>query len=774
MRHVNSRGKLTCGGVGALMAMSLSTHITVADADVLISTNWQNNKGTLKANQLGLNIWAGMDPNIASNQNFKNGVSYIGPKIIRYHAGEQISPGSGRSWVDNNGNWVSTRIHSVLDNTNIGGERLVTITKWPAWMDSNNDGKLDSDKFANYADWCKQLVTICNGSGRYVKYWEPFNEIDGDYSGDPSTLATIFKQVRNKMREADSSIKVGALAAANPWGDSYKDGFLNGVGSEIDFFSYHHYGSGSTGTGINDLYNSTEGLASRASGIRNKLVSRGLNIPLFLDEHNMFDTWDKDTAGLMRSSGSAVWDALFLKYLVEGSDADGLFTWNDADYTYGKLDPSNNAYSARWSAHFMKLAKDHLIGDFVDVSTSDGNVRGFAVRNGTKFTLMFINRSGVSQLVDTSFANNWAPSSTGYTEHRVSANESGGYQSSSRTWSGAPQNISMPAHSVYVLVFTGNSIGGGQRPYGGSARNLPGRIQAEDYDHGGKFVAYFDDSYGNAGNVYRTDHVDIYGTADTGGGYKIGNTQGREYWRYTVNVPAGTYNIKLRAASHWGTGNGAITLKLSGSTLGSVGVPQTWNSDSFTDVNLNNVTVSSSSGGNGRTLEIYANWGGFDINWIEFASAGGPGPNLISNPSFDAENYDTQTPSGWSEWSDLGGVNASYTEGWGGTSSGARHGTHWMNSAYRVYTYQTKTGLTNGLYTARCKAKSGGGQTTAQFEVKDYGSSTRSVQIPVNSNYQTLEIKDINVTNGQATIGFWSVANAGNWAYFDDVEFFKQ
>jgi hypothetical protein len=160
-------------------------------------------------------------------------------------------------------------------------------------------------------------------------------------------------------------------------------------------------------------------------------------------------------------------------------------------------------------------------------------------------------------------------------------------------------------------------------------------------------------------------------------------------------------------------------------------------------------------------------------------STTGPGPNLVSNPSFDAEAFDTQTPSGWSEaqydanWASVA-ANASYTESYGGSASGVRHGTHWSSSAYRAYTYQVKTGLTNGLYTLRAKAKRGGTVSACYLEAKDFGGSNRIANLPVSSTYQTVEIKDINVTNGQATIGFWSDAAGGAWAYFDDVEFFKQ
>jgi hypothetical protein len=157
---------------------------------------------------------------------------------------------------------------------------------------------------------------------------------------------------------------------------------------------------------------------------------------------------------------------------------------------------------------------------------------------------------------------------------------------------------------------------------------------------------------------------------------------------------------------------------------------------------------------------------------VQFSTAVASGTNLVSNPSFDAENFDTQTPSGWSEAGN--NINASFTESYGGSKSGARHGTHWSTGSYTAYTYQVKTGLQNGLYTLRAWAKSGGGQNTCYLEAKDFGGTARTANLPVSSTYQLVEIKDINVTNGQCTLGFWSVANGGQWAYFDDVEFFRQ
>ena len=150
------------------------------------------------------------------------------------------------------------------------------------------------------------------------------------------------------------------------------------------------------------------------------------------------------------------------------------------------------------------------------------------------------------------------------------------------------------------------------------------------------------------------------------------------------------------------------------------------------------------------------------------------GVNLLTNSSFDDEAFDTQTPSGWSEWSGVGGVGSGYTESNGGSNSGTRHGTHYNTGAYNMYTFQTKTGLYTGLYTLRAYVRRSGSQVACRLEAKDFGGTTKSAPIPVSSTYQLVEIKDINVTNEQCTVGIWSDGAANDFVFFDDVTLVKQ
>lgn len=152
--------------------------------------------------------------------------------------------------------------------------------------------------------------------------------------------------------------------------------------------------------------------------------------------------------------------------------------------------------------------------------------------------------------------------------------------------------------------------------------------------------------------------------------------------------------------------------------------------------------------------------------------------NPVINPGFETDGA-TQTPTGWSTSSWSGSAAADYTETNGGAKSGTYHLTHYngQSGSWNVYTYQNFTGLANGTYTLSAWAlKSGNGFTASQMEAKNFGSNTVAVNIPTSSTYQKVTIPNINVTNGQCTIGFWTqVDNGSNYPYvfMDDVSFTK-
>ncbi|HEY8895829.1 MAG TPA: glycosyl hydrolase 53 family protein, partial [Niastella sp.] len=145
------------------------------------------------------------------------------------------------------------------------------------------------------------------------------------------------------------------------------------------------------------------------------------------------------------------------------------------------------------------------------------------------------------------------------------------------------------------------------------------------------------------------------------------------------------------------------------------------------------------------------------------------GFSYVKNPGFEVDTTAVTSASGWV----TGGSNpdANYTET--NSHTGAYRLTHWKSTAYNVSTYQTITGLTNGLYTFQAWVRSPYTMVTNYLFAKDFGGSQVNVNIPIDPNWKKLQITNINVTNGTCTIGFQT---SGNNAYcsFDDVEFFRQ
>jgi hypothetical protein len=168
-------------------------------------------------------------------------------------------------------------------------------------------------------------------------------------------------------------------------------------------------------------------------------------------------------------------------------------------------------------------------------------------------------------------------------------------------------------------------------PYGGTAAAIPGVVQAENYDTGGQGVGYSVTSVNGTANGYRADGVNLETTSDTGGGYNVGWTTGGQWLRYTVNVAsAGTYTLSARVAAPSAVTDALHLADASGTNLtGNVNLPATGDWQTWATVTA---TLTLPAGQ--RVLTLDEDSGGWNINSLQFAAAGGGGPATLStNPS---------------------------------------------------------------------------------------------------------------------------------------------
>ena len=251
-----------------------------------------------------------------------------------------------------------------------------------------------------------------------------------------------------------------------------------------------------------------------------------------------------------------------------------------------------------------------------------------------------------------------------------------------------------------------------------------------------------------------------------------------------VSVPATReYRVTVNYANGY-TSNGTLHLYVNGNNYATLLVPRTGNWGTFSQTTLE-IPVVLTAGNNTITLQKDATGDNYvELDYIDVSdfptvvagsSMTGNQPNLLTNPGFE-HDAPTQTPIGWSVWPGNAGTdaNASYTET--GSHTGVYRLTHYKNVAYEVYTFQTVTNVPNGTYTASAWVVSGSNMIADYMDVKDYGGSALQATISNTGwpNWTLITISNIQVTNGQVTLGFYSKGNANDWMSVDDVELVQQ
>jgi hypothetical protein len=289
-----------------------------------------------------------------------------------------------------------------------------------------------------------------------------------------------------------------------------------------------------------------------------------------------------------------------------------------------------------------------------------------------------------------------------------------------------------------------------------------------------------------AGTSAQASYTESYAGAHTGA-YHGTHYRPDAYEAYTYQVVTGLANGTY-AFSAWvksSGGQSAVQLRASnyggpllnasiGATAGGVTAP------GWALVTIPNIVVT-----NGQCeIGFYSNAAGggqaiyFDDVTLVAQVGSSTATNSLLNASFEDDQASVQSPQQWTTqtWGNTP-ASVSYVETYGGGHTGAYHGTHYALDSYRVYTYQTVSGLANGTYSLSAWVKSSSGQPKVQLQANNYGKGSSAVDIPGTPNGQWVQvtIPNIVVSNGQCEVGFYSQANRGGQSmYFDDVALVRQ
>ena len=146
-------------------------------------------------------------------------------------------------------------------------------------------------------------------------------------------------------------------------------------------------------------------------------------------------------------------------------------------------------------------------------------------------------------------------------------------------------------------------------PYNANRLFIPGVIEAEEYDKGGKGLAYNDVDGGNSGNSFRSDDVDIEACSDLGGGYNIGWTGAGEWLNYSVDVKeSADYSFIFRTSSL--NGGGKLHIEVDGINVGSVDVTSSGSWQTWKDVKMNAISLTKGE----HAIKLVIDVAGFNLN----------------------------------------------------------------------------------------------------------------------------------------------------------------
>ncbi|WP_337965310.1 PQQ-dependent sugar dehydrogenase [uncultured Flavobacterium sp.] len=178
----------------------------------------------------------------------------------------------------------------------------------------------------------------------------------------------------------------------------------------------------------------------------------------------------------------------------------------------------------------------------------------------------------------------------------------------------ANQTFKAPATgtATYTAVYTATTLP--NAPYLGTVAQIPGTIEAENYDVG---PSAFLDINGGGDTVYRAG--DGVGTeACSEGGYNLAYVGKNEWLKYTSKVnTTGNYSIHLRIASPYA--NRKLHLEVDGVNItGTVNIPNTTGFQAWQTVTIPNIALTQGT----RVITLFFEEGDINVNRMEFVLTG--------------------------------------------------------------------------------------------------------------------------------------------------------
>ncbi|TRX58248.1 carbohydrate-binding protein [Fulvivirga sp. M361] len=151
-----------------------------------------------------------------------------------------------------------------------------------------------------------------------------------------------------------------------------------------------------------------------------------------------------------------------------------------------------------------------------------------------------------------------------------------------------------------------------QAPFQGKASDIPGVIEAENYDLGGQGISYSDNTTKDGDPALRAgDNVDLGSGPDNG--VVVGWFDNDEWLEYTVDIDAGTYKMNVSAASALEV-VGDLKVSINDQEIATVDVSGTSDWNVYKTFSVNNITLGAAI----NAILRVTSTGGFNLDRFSF------------------------------------------------------------------------------------------------------------------------------------------------------------
>ena len=361
-----------------------------------VRVNWATVVAKSTPFTFGSNDYEITTPKSARDPVYQSRLAKLGIGLIRIHHAQL----SDRWTNPATKTWDEAKIKAGYDASYPQRPTIIqNIPGWPKWMVLDQNSLLAPSEYDHYATFCAELVEILNlRQHRKIVYWEPLNEQDVAYqkAGSLEELWKIYNQVATAMKAKDPLIKVGGPALT--WDEPGRlAAFLQACGPNVDFISWHRYGSSDAHESTDKLMSYTPQYATQVQEFR-AIAARYIpdrKVPLLLGEYNINYSWQSGEKRQNTHVG-AVWFASVLKHLA-GAGIDMATSWHLKDGVYGLIDPQNNL---RPAATVFAWGIKYLIGKVMHTESDHPFVEAMAVAqaNGGRSLLLINKSAGLARL----------------------------------------------------------------------------------------------------------------------------------------------------------------------------------------------------------------------------------------------------------------------------------------------------------------------------------------------------------------------------------------